>query len=142
MGFTKGKMTLILLAAIVISFIVFSYNSNLAEPPVFGALHSSPEVCENVDFEITKIDCDDGKMKVHLINTGSVDLNDTFLVIISTEKMQAFVGSSLDSAIRPYQVSSMSVYVRDIEGAVNRMEVVFQPCPFSTKILDNLSIKC
>lgn len=142
MGLTKGKMAPILLAAIVISFVIFSYNPNPVEEPVIGALHYSPEVCENVDFEITKIDCGDGKMVVHLLNTGSVELNDTFLVIISTEKMQAFVGSSLETVLKPAQVSSMQIHVGDVEGTVNRMEMVFQPCPFSTKVLENLSIEC
>jgi len=140
MKYKKNKMILLLLAIFLIFFAFFLYRYKPVEEG--GAIHYSPEICKKVEFEITKIECEDKKMKISLFNAGSINLNDTFLVIISTEKMQAFVGSSLEKILKPNQISSLTIDMRRIEGAVNRMEIVFQPCPFSTKVLENLAIEC
>jgi len=132
-------VSLILFIFLLILLIFFFYKPKSVGES--GAIRYPSEICKEVEFNITEIECGKEEMKIYLSNIGSIDLNDSFLVIVSTEKMQAFIGSSL-GILESNQTSALTIDMKKIEGIINRIEIVFQPCPFSTKIMKNLNIRC
>lgn len=144
------KITVVIISVLIIYFVVniFYFYQRLK-----GEINISPkkelaqranyslEDCKKVDFEIKDIICENRKVKILLFNSGDIDLQGDFLGIIYTPEVQAFIGGSTE---KPLKVNQTSKLILDFgkSGVINRIEVVFQPCPFSTKIIENLALSC
>jgi len=99
------------------------------------------EECNQVNFEIEKVSCENKILKVWIKNVGNVELQGDFLAIVYTPNLQAFLGGAAEKIIKP---NERAVVFFDFgkSDVIKRMEIVFQPCPFSTKVLENLNFQC
>jgi|YelNatPaOPRAMG01_1025707.scaffolds.fasta_scaffold16054_3 hypothetical protein len=134
-----ANLAAILICSIMIYFIFFSPKTQheVIEEPI---LYSSDE-CKKVDFDVTNVSCEHRTIKMFITNKGEIDLNGTFLGIITTPNLQAFIGASTEKVLKINQTLPLFLDFGK-EDLINRIEIVFQPCPFSTKVIENLNIKC
>jgi hypothetical protein len=132
------NLVAIAISILAIYFLFFLYKPQAkVEEPIFY----SSEECKKVDFDIKEISCSRGVIKMFITNTGSIELNGTFLTIINTPDVQAFIGGSMEDILKINQ--TLPVYFDfGKTDVINRIEIVFQPCPFSNKVFENISISC
>ena len=64
-----------------------------------------------------------------------------FLAIVYTPSLQAFLGGGTEKIIQPNEIAVV-LFDFGKSDTIKRMEVVFQPCPFSTQVLEDLDVKC
>ena len=134
-----ANLAAIFICLMMIYFIFFSLKlqHQVTEEQIF---YSSDE-CKKVDFDVANISCEHKTIKMFITNKGEIDLNGTFLAIITTPNLQAFIGASTGRILRVNQTLPLFVNFEK-EDLINRIEIVFQPCPFSTKLIENLNVSC
>jgi len=93
-----ANLAAILICSIMIYFIFFSPKTQheVIEEPI---LYSSDE-CKKVDFDVTNVSCEHRTIKMFITNKGEIDLNGTFLGIITTPNLQAFIGASTEKVLK------------------------------------------
>ena len=99
------------------------------------------EECNQVNFEVEKVSCEDRILKVWVKNVGKIELQGDFLAIVYTPNLQAFLGGAAKKVIKPNE-TAIVFFDFGKSDVIKRMEIVFQPCPFSTKVLENLNLQC
>jgi hypothetical protein len=144
----KIKKIIILLVSILAIYLAFNifYFYQKKEAKVEVPIHAlrinyTLEDCKKVNFEIGEITCENGVIKASIFNSGNIELIGDFLGIIYTPNLQAMIGTSPKE---PIKINQTSILAFDFGKGdlINRVEIVFQPCPFSTKVIENLNIKC
>jgi hypothetical protein len=130
---------LILLAYFLVNILYF-YQKN-KERVIISIANYTLEDCKKVNFKINKIICENKTIKVSIFNSGNIELIGDFLGIIYTPNFEALIGTSPKESIK---INQTSVLTFDLgkSALVKKIEIVFQPCSFSTKLIENLSIQC
>jgi|GEM_PF-2755509 len=99
------------------------------------------EECYQVDFEVEKLTCENKVIKAWIKNVGKIGMKGDFLAIVYTPHLQALLGGEAEKTIEPNE-TALVLFDFGKSDIIKRIEIVFQPCPFSTKVLENLNIKC
>ena len=101
----------------------------------------SKEECKKVDFEIENIKCFNKTMIVKIKNTGNISIDDDFVGVFHSPNMLVLVGGAGSGNISINKSSSIYFNIgKSVE--IKKIEIVFQPCPFATKVIENISIEC
>jgi hypothetical protein len=134
-----SNLAVIFICSLIIYFLFF-FPKPQPENEEKTVVYSSDD-CKKVDFDVMNVSCDKGIIKIFIANKGGIELNGTFLAIIDTPNLQAFIGGSGE---RTLDVNKTQPVYFDFgkSDVITRIEIIFQPCPFSTKIIENPNIRC
>ena len=111
---------------------------SFSQQPVFY----TEEDCKKIGFNVDIVDCRAGLFRLALSNVGEISLNGTWLAIISTDKMQALIANDTERPLGAGGTAQLFIHAQKLSGAVNKLEVVFQPCPFAVIVKENLDMAC
>lgn len=139
--FLKSKKSKIILISIIGAsiFILLSSRYPQKEVPTGGFTSGQ---CEKASFEINSINCENNLFEIELENTGGIDLDGSFLTIISTDKMQALIANDTEHPLDMGDSAILFIHGRKLAGTISRIEVGFQPCPFAVAVKENLAMAC
>lgn len=146
----KNFLGMCLILLIVLYFAIFSLFSPKFEeslPPekkeeIFERNYS-PEECKKVKFDIKDVSCEEKILRLDIFNSGGIILSSPFLGIIRTATgMEILIANSTETPLEINQTLPLIFKLKKLEGKINRIELVFQPCPFSTQLIENLNLSC
>jgi len=110
--------------------------------PEQTATEFTPEMCGKVDFEIESISCSNNIFEIKLKNAGEVSLDGSFLTLITTENMWAYVANDTDKPIRAGSQGNLIIDAENMEGVVRRIQISFQDCPEAQTEKEGLNLTC
>jgi len=114
----------------------------LFQQPQLTSTEFTPDRCDDVSFSIESIDCSNSIFEIKLKNMGDVDLDGSFLAVVTTNEMFAYIANDVEIPISPNEAGNLIMDAEDLEGIVRRMQISFQECPDVQQIKEELNLVC